>query len=108
MSYTIVPMEKLNEVRAETNKQLKELTKSTGKQYFIRTFYIGPRPWSYSRYASRPASTLKKNARHAKLGIYEVTRREKSGGAVYINGKYSHYDIEAGKMRMHGHLIAYV
>ena len=112
MSYTIIPLDKLNEVRAETRKQLAELTKSTGKEYYLRTFYIGPRPKPAGReswrYATRPASTLMKNARHAKLAIYEVTSKHRDGVYVYINGKYSHCLPDAGKLRAYGNRIAYV
>ena len=67
--YTPIPMDKLDEVRTQTRKSLKDLEAQTGKRYGIRTFFLGPRPFQPG---TKAASTLKSNARAAKIAIYEV------------------------------------
>lgn len=67
MSYRKIPLEHLDEIRAVVHFRLKEISKSTGDSYAIRTFYCGPRP---KKKTSRPASTPKAAAYAAKIGIY--------------------------------------
>ena len=68
-SYTVVPLDKLDMIRGALRKDLKALEACTGTQYSIRTFFLGPRPFQPGTPA---ASTLKTNARAAKIGIYKV------------------------------------
>ena len=65
MTYTKIPLEKLDVVRTSLRFRLKELEAVTGKKYDIRTFYFGKRSGSNRQY------TLKRNATAAKIAIYE-------------------------------------
>lgn len=66
MPYTVVPMEKLDEIRALTHVRLRELSAVTGKKYKIRTFYLGPRKKERDMHLKRCYAT------GAKIGIYET------------------------------------
>ena len=80
-SYTPIAMDKLDVVRLITRARLKELSASTGKEYILRTFYLGPRK-KYNR------NTTKTDGLFAKIGIYKV---EKRGKTVYEDGYVRRY-----------------
>lgn len=74
MTFTIIPLEKLNETRTELKEILTLLGLKTGEKYSIRTFFIGPRPNKKHTFLGgyiRPGSTLKGNATGAKIGVYK-------------------------------------
>lgn len=73
-SYTPIALDKLDEVRLRLRADLAELKSRTGEEFILRTFYLGPRPKGVY---SVPASTLKSNARAAKIGVYKVQKRGK-------------------------------
>lgn len=66
MTYTVVPMEKLDEIRALIHVKLREFGRLTGKKYKIRTFYLGPRKNKRDMHLRRCYAT------GAKIAIYEV------------------------------------
>lgn len=70
MNYTVVPMEKLDEIRALTHVKLRELSAVTGKKYTIRTFYLGPRRKRNDMHLRRCYAT------GAKIAVYEVKTTE--------------------------------
>ena len=73
-SYTSVPLDRLDEIRLILRGKLKELERTTGDRYKIRTFFLGPRPKYNNPYSlARPASTRKSVATGAKIGIYKIT-----------------------------------
>ncbi|CAB4162648.1 hypothetical protein UFOVP787_80 [uncultured Caudovirales phage] len=96
MAYTVIPLDRLDEIRAKTHETFRALTKTNGKTYKIRTFYLGKRK-SYNTTCFgatikiRPASTPRKNATGAKIAIYEK---------VHITTKWGNYT--------QNNLIAYV
>ena len=67
MPYIAIPLSSLNEIRTELNANLRSLSEREGIKYHTRTFYIGPRVYN-RRY--KKFTTLKANARAAKLAIY--------------------------------------
>ena len=71
------------------------LSKTTGKTYFIRTFYEGPRR------KRSAASTAKPDATGAKIGIYEKTVSHRDQHPV--TRKYG-----TGKKRSVGNLVVYI
>ena len=73
MTFTIIPLEKLNETRTELKANLALLGLETGEKYSIRTFFIGPRPKKKHFLGGyiRPGSTLTGNATGAKIGVYK-------------------------------------
>ena len=80
-SYTPVALDKLDVVRLELRAKLAELKATTGDEFILRTFYLGPRKY-YNH------NTLKTDARCAKIGVYKVQKR---GKYVYPNGEFSRY-----------------
>jgi hypothetical protein len=82
-AYTVIPLEKLESVRAELNAKLKLLSETDGVRYGLRTFYLGPR--QKARYGSYPGQTLKSQARAAKIGVYEFEFDLHSGRYVPTN-----------------------
>lgn len=80
-SYTPVALDKLDVVRLELRAKLAELKATTGDEFILRTFYLGPR--KYYNY-----NTLKSDARCAKIGVYKVQKR---GKYVYPNGEIRRY-----------------
>ena len=80
-SYTPIALDKLDVVRLELRAKLAELKNTTGDEFILRTFYIGPRKY-YNR------NTVKSDARWAKIGVYKV---EKRGKYVYPNGEFFRY-----------------
>lgn len=65
MSYSKIPLEKLDYIRLTLRAELKKLEATTGQKYAIRTFYLGARPY-------RARNTVKADAYAAKLAIYKV------------------------------------
>jgi len=76
MSYTKIPLEKLDYIRLELRAKLKRLEAETGVRYAIRTFYCGHRTSQRTRWNRNPASTNKANATAAKIGIYKVSLKQ--------------------------------
>lgn len=65
MPYTIIPMDRLDEIRKKTHEEFRKLP----DRYTIRTFYIGPRA------KKNDMHVLKSRAIGAKIGIYKVEKR---------------------------------
>ena len=86
-SYTVIPLEKLESVRAELNAKLKVLSEEDGVRYGLRTFYLGPR--QKAGYGSYPGQTPKPDAVAAKIGVYEFEFDPRSGR--YVPAKLLHY-----------------
>lgn len=74
MSKSIIPMNKLTEVRNELNTELHLLWANghTKDKFSTRTFYRGPRK---SRNGSRPSMTRKQDATHAFIAIYNSKKQ---------------------------------
>jgi hypothetical protein len=70
-AYTPIPLEKLDYIRAELHTKLKQLSRSTGERYAIRTFYLGPR-------ATRQRNTTRADATVAKIAIYTYKKSQYS------------------------------
>ena len=94
--FTLIAMSDLDAMRKLVHDYvLPGLREVTGKNYFIRTFYEGPRVKRSS------ASTKKSNATGAKIGIYEVTGSHRDQHPV--TRKYG-----TGKKRQYGNLVTYI
>lgn len=85
-AYTVIPLEKLDSVRAELNAKLKVLSEEDGVRYGLRTFYLGPR--QKADYGSYPGQTSKPDAVAAKIGVYEFELDRSSGRYVPANLLY--------------------
>ena len=85
-AYTVIPLEKLESVRAELKAKLKLMSEEDNVRYGLRTFYLGPR--QKARYGSYPGQTPKSQARAAKIGVYEFKLDRRSGRYVPTNLLY--------------------
>jgi hypothetical protein len=85
-AYTVIPLEKLESVRAELNAKLKLLSEEDSVRYGLRTFYLGLR--QKARNGSYPGQTLKSQARAAKIGVYRFELDRRSGRYVPTNLLY--------------------
>jgi hypothetical protein len=75
MSYTKIPLEKLESTRLRLRADLKELEKQNGEKYRVRTFYLGPRKvFEEMTYKRRQGTTNKPDAYAAKLAVYRVQK----------------------------------
>jgi hypothetical protein len=86
-AYTVIPLEKLESVRAELKAKLKLLSETDGVRYGLRTFYLGPR--QKADYGSFPGQTKKSDAVAAKIGVYEFKLDRYSGR--YVPANLLHY-----------------
>ena len=86
-AYTVIPLEKLESVRAELNAKLKLMSEEDSVRYGLRTFYLGPR--QKADYGSYPGQTAKSDAVAAKIGVYEFELERHSGR--YVPSNLLHY-----------------
>ena len=74
-TYTVISLDDLETVRQQAKQYCALKEKMDGGEYKLRTFYLGPRdkaPIRGLHRNSRPASTPRRNAIAAKIGIYKV------------------------------------